>query len=186
MIAGGGEQITLCAVARLADACNIVGGDIAEVRNKLAVLRGHCDAAGRDYGTIEKTHVQHFLLVGSDVVIFNLMWERRFCLHQNCRSGHPFRDRTGPPRMGPPAGNRTMARGSCAAVMCFLAAAAVARLASVAEAERQLEQHAGVGEPVRLAVVSIIIPAGTIKTISASHRRSACAAPPLLEPVSIG
>jgi hypothetical protein len=31
MIAGGGEQITLCAVARLADACNIVGGDIAEV-----------------------------------------------------------------------------------------------------------------------------------------------------------
>src|SRR3989454_7069708 len=32
MIAGGGEQMTLRAVARLADACNIVGGDIAEVR----------------------------------------------------------------------------------------------------------------------------------------------------------
>ena len=28
MIAGGGEQMTLRAVARLADACNIVGGDI--------------------------------------------------------------------------------------------------------------------------------------------------------------
>jgi alkanesulfonate monooxygenase SsuD/methylene tetrahydromethanopterin reductase-like flavin-dependent oxidoreductase (luciferase family) len=40
----------------------IAGGDIAEVRNKLAVLRGHCDAAGRDYDTIEKTHVQHWLL----------------------------------------------------------------------------------------------------------------------------
>lgn len=62
MIAGGGEQMTLRAVARLADACNLVGGDIAEVRNKLAVLRGHCDAAGRDYDTIEKTHVQRWLL----------------------------------------------------------------------------------------------------------------------------
>jgi alkanesulfonate monooxygenase SsuD/methylene tetrahydromethanopterin reductase-like flavin-dependent oxidoreductase (luciferase family) len=57
MIAGGGERMTLRAVARLADACNIVGGDIAEVRHKLAVLRGHCDEAGRDYDTIEKTQV---------------------------------------------------------------------------------------------------------------------------------
>jgi F420-dependent oxidoreductase-like protein len=62
MIAGGGEQMTLRAVARLADACNFVGGDIAELRRKLAVLRGHCDAAGRDYDTIEKTYVQHWLL----------------------------------------------------------------------------------------------------------------------------
>ena len=54
MIAGGGEQLTLRAVANLADACNIVDGDVAEVRHKLAVLRGHCDAAGRDYDTIEK------------------------------------------------------------------------------------------------------------------------------------
>src|SRR5262249_58545377 len=62
MIAGGGEQMTLRAVARLADACNLVRGDIAEVRHKLAVLRRHCDAAGRDYDTIEKTHVQRWLL----------------------------------------------------------------------------------------------------------------------------
>jgi alkanesulfonate monooxygenase SsuD/methylene tetrahydromethanopterin reductase-like flavin-dependent oxidoreductase (luciferase family) len=62
MIAGGGEQMTLRAVARLADACNVVGGDTAEVRNKLAVLRGHCEAAGRDYDTIEKTHLQRWLL----------------------------------------------------------------------------------------------------------------------------
>src|SRR5207237_6002913 len=58
MIAGGGEQLTLRAVARLADACNIVGGDIAEVRHKLAVLHGHCDDVGRDYHTIEKTHAE--------------------------------------------------------------------------------------------------------------------------------
>ena len=62
MIAGGGEQMTLRAVARLADACNIVDGDIAEVRHKLAVLRRHCDSAGRDYDTIEKTRIQPWLL----------------------------------------------------------------------------------------------------------------------------
>jgi F420-dependent oxidoreductase-like protein len=62
MIAGGGEQMTLRAVARLADACNLVRGDIAEVRRKLAVLRRHCDAIDRDYDTIEKTYVQHWLL----------------------------------------------------------------------------------------------------------------------------
>src|SRR5207253_9447537 len=50
MIAGDGEQMTLRAVAHLADACN-VQGDLAEVGHKLAVLRGHCDAAGRDYDT---------------------------------------------------------------------------------------------------------------------------------------
>jgi F420-dependent oxidoreductase-like protein len=62
MIAGGGEQMTLRAVARLADACNLVRGDIAEARHKLAILRRHCDAVGRDYGTIEKSHVQRWLL----------------------------------------------------------------------------------------------------------------------------
>jgi hypothetical protein len=40
-VAGGGEQITLRAVARLADACNIVGGNLATVRHTLAVLRSH-------------------------------------------------------------------------------------------------------------------------------------------------
>ena len=39
MIAGGGEQLTLRAVARLADACNVFG-DPDEVRHKFAILRG--------------------------------------------------------------------------------------------------------------------------------------------------
>src|SRR5580698_7166564 len=47
MIAGGGEQLTLRYVARLADLCN-VGGEPEGVRHKLAVLREHCDAAQRD------------------------------------------------------------------------------------------------------------------------------------------
>jgi F420-dependent oxidoreductase-like protein len=60
MIAGGGEQLTLRAVARLADACN-VGGDPDTVRHKLSVLRAHCDGAQRDYDTIEKTHNNSWL-----------------------------------------------------------------------------------------------------------------------------
>jgi F420-dependent oxidoreductase-like protein len=69
LIAGSGEQLTLSAVARLADACNFVDADIVEVRHKLAVLRGHCDAAGRDYDTIEKTHVRAWLLAGNDAAV---------------------------------------------------------------------------------------------------------------------
>ena len=61
MIAGSGEQLTLRAVARLADACNI-GGEPEMVRHKLAILRGHCEAAQRDYGAIEKTHINSWLL----------------------------------------------------------------------------------------------------------------------------
>jgi alkanesulfonate monooxygenase SsuD/methylene tetrahydromethanopterin reductase-like flavin-dependent oxidoreductase (luciferase family) len=65
MIAGGGEQLTLRAVARLADACN-VGGDPEVVRHKLAVLRRHCDAARRDYDAIEKTIIVSLLIASDD------------------------------------------------------------------------------------------------------------------------
>jgi len=68
LIAGGGEQLTLRAVARLADACNI-GGDPETVRHKLAVLRGHCDAAQRDYGAIEKTHNNSWLLARDEAAV---------------------------------------------------------------------------------------------------------------------
>jgi F420-dependent oxidoreductase-like protein len=56
MIGGGGEKKTLRLVARYADACNLFGGiDTADVEHKLTVLRGHCEAEGRDYDSIEKT-----------------------------------------------------------------------------------------------------------------------------------
>ena len=61
MVAGGGEQLTLRVVARLADACN-VGGDPAMVRHKFAVLRAHCEAEGRDYATIERTNITGLLI----------------------------------------------------------------------------------------------------------------------------
>lgn len=55
MIGGGGERKTLRLVAEYADACNLFGGDVDEVRHKLDVLRGHCERLGTDYDAIEKT-----------------------------------------------------------------------------------------------------------------------------------
>jgi F420-dependent oxidoreductase-like protein len=68
MIAGGGEQLTLRAVACLADACNI-GGDPEMVKHKLAILHAHCDTARRDYGAIEKTHNHSWLLVRNEAAV---------------------------------------------------------------------------------------------------------------------
>jgi F420-dependent oxidoreductase-like protein len=55
VIGGGGEKKTLRLVAKYADACNLNVTDVDEVAHKLAVLREHCDAEGRDYASIEKT-----------------------------------------------------------------------------------------------------------------------------------
>jgi alkanesulfonate monooxygenase SsuD/methylene tetrahydromethanopterin reductase-like flavin-dependent oxidoreductase (luciferase family) len=68
VIAGGGEQMTLRAVARLADACN-VGGDVAAAKHKFAVLRGHCDAAQRDYDAIERTHNLSWLVARDNATL---------------------------------------------------------------------------------------------------------------------
>lgn len=57
MIGGGGERKTLLLAARYADSCNLFGTSPAEVAHKLAVLRSHCEAEGRDYDRIEKTVV---------------------------------------------------------------------------------------------------------------------------------
>jgi alkanesulfonate monooxygenase len=53
LIGGGGEKKTLRLVAQYAQACNLFPGP--ELEHKLDVLRGHCEAVGRDYGEIEKT-----------------------------------------------------------------------------------------------------------------------------------
>ncbi|MCW2785670.1 MAG: monooxygenase [Marmoricola sp.] len=55
LIGGSGEKKTLRLVARYADACNLFGESADVVAHKLDVLRGHCDAVGRDFDTIEKT-----------------------------------------------------------------------------------------------------------------------------------
>ena len=51
LVGGSGERRTLRLVARHADACNLFG-DAATVRHKLAVLRAHCEAEGRDPAAI--------------------------------------------------------------------------------------------------------------------------------------
>jgi F420-dependent oxidoreductase-like protein len=79
MIAGGGEQLTLRAVARLADACNLTRSDIAETRHKLGVLRRHCEALGRDYDSIERTHVQRWILGRTDAAV--AAQRRRLAVH---------------------------------------------------------------------------------------------------------
>jgi F420-dependent oxidoreductase-like protein len=53
LIGGGGERKTLRLVAQYAQACNFLRGPGLE--HKLDVLRGHCEAIGRDYDEIEKT-----------------------------------------------------------------------------------------------------------------------------------
>ena len=57
LIGGGGEKRTLRLVAEYADACNL--GYSPESARKLDVLRGHCDAVGRDYDEIAKTAMIH-------------------------------------------------------------------------------------------------------------------------------
>jgi F420-dependent oxidoreductase-like protein len=56
LVGGGGERTTLRLVARYADACNVFGAPDM-LRHKFAVLRGHCEDVGRDYGTIERTNL---------------------------------------------------------------------------------------------------------------------------------
>lgn len=53
LIGGGGEKKTLRLVAQYAQACNLFPGP--DLERKLDVLRGHCEAVGRDYDEIEKT-----------------------------------------------------------------------------------------------------------------------------------
>ncbi len=53
LIGGGGERKTLRLVAQYAQACNLF--NTPDLEHKLDVLRGHCEAVGRDYDDIEKT-----------------------------------------------------------------------------------------------------------------------------------
>ena len=60
MVAGSGERKTLRIVAQYADACNLFGTGVDEVKHKLDVLRGHCETLGTDYDAIEKTMLGRF------------------------------------------------------------------------------------------------------------------------------
>ena len=54
LIGGSGEHRTLRTVAKYGDACNLFGSP-ETVKKKLAILRDHCTAVGREYNSILKT-----------------------------------------------------------------------------------------------------------------------------------
>jgi alkanesulfonate monooxygenase SsuD/methylene tetrahydromethanopterin reductase-like flavin-dependent oxidoreductase (luciferase family) len=68
MIGGGGEQLTLRAVARHADACN-VGGSPDQVRHKYEVLKRHCETEGRNYDEVERTNTISFVLARDEAAL---------------------------------------------------------------------------------------------------------------------
>jgi F420-dependent oxidoreductase-like protein len=71
LIGGGGERKTLRLVAEYGDACNLFATSPEEVAHKLAVLRRHCEAVGRDETAIRKTVLYTGdTLLGGDVAGF--------------------------------------------------------------------------------------------------------------------
>ncbi len=59
LIGGMGPKKTLRFVAKYADACNFFGGtEDVVIRERLDILRGHCDDLNRPYDEIEKTVLQ--------------------------------------------------------------------------------------------------------------------------------
>lgn len=65
LIAGNGEQATLKLVAEYGDGCNIHGSPEA-IQSKLAVLKAHCEAVGRDYQSIHRTSGTYCILEDTD------------------------------------------------------------------------------------------------------------------------
>jgi F420-dependent oxidoreductase-like protein len=62
-IGGGGEKVTLKLVAQYADACNVGGGNPDICRQKLEILRRHCEDVGRNYDEIIKSTSLDVLLL---------------------------------------------------------------------------------------------------------------------------
>jgi alkanesulfonate monooxygenase SsuD/methylene tetrahydromethanopterin reductase-like flavin-dependent oxidoreductase (luciferase family) len=66
LIGGAGEQVTLKRVAQYADMCSLEAGRARtpeEVRRKLEVLRGHCEAIGRPYASIVRGHFENRVIL---------------------------------------------------------------------------------------------------------------------------
>jgi F420-dependent oxidoreductase-like protein len=65
-LGGGGETVTLRLVARWAQACNVGNGNPDVIRQKLAVLKGHCDDLGRNYDEIVRSTSMNIVLLDDD------------------------------------------------------------------------------------------------------------------------
>ncbi len=98
LIAGGGERVTLRQVAQYADACNFIAFDGAggvrapdDVRRKLAALRQHCEALGRPYDTILRTHTTGWLILAEDETRLQAKLQRYFPDGMEQRFSGPWR-----------------------------------------------------------------------------------------------
>src|SRR6266516_4189707 len=65
LIGGNGEQVTLKLVAQYGDACHVFG-DPATLAHKFAVLKQHCEAAGRDYESIRRATIAICVIADTD------------------------------------------------------------------------------------------------------------------------
>lgn len=65
MVGGGGEKRTLRIVARHADMANFAG-DPDAIRRKVAILREHCEAEGRDPTAVKVTRLATLVLTDSE------------------------------------------------------------------------------------------------------------------------
>ncbi len=65
-IGGGGEKVTLKLVAMWGDGCNVGGGNLDVVRQKLAVLKRHCENLERDYNEITRSTSINLFLVENE------------------------------------------------------------------------------------------------------------------------
>ena len=75
-IGGGGEQVTLKVVAKYGSACNLGYGNVELIRQKLPILRQHCEDLGRDYDAITKSTSLnvHFIDEGDDAEAITRRW----------------------------------------------------------------------------------------------------------------
>jgi alkanesulfonate monooxygenase SsuD/methylene tetrahydromethanopterin reductase-like flavin-dependent oxidoreductase (luciferase family) len=65
LIGGGGEKVLLKLVAKHADIWNNLAVNLEQLGDKVAVLRRHCDAVGRDPATLRISQ-QTMVVIGSD------------------------------------------------------------------------------------------------------------------------
>lgn len=75
-IGGGDEQVTLKVVAKFASACNLGYGNVDLIRQKLPILRQHCEDLGRDYDAITKSTSLnvHVIDEGDDAEAITRRW----------------------------------------------------------------------------------------------------------------
>jgi alkanesulfonate monooxygenase SsuD/methylene tetrahydromethanopterin reductase-like flavin-dependent oxidoreductase (luciferase family) len=85
LIAGGGERVTLRQVAQYADACSVgsfamVSGEPTAdgIRRKLSILRQHCDALGRPFDSVLRTHFTGWLILAENETHLQAKLQRYF------------------------------------------------------------------------------------------------------------